>query len=287
MTVEHADLEILEREECLRLLGEEVVGRLGVVDLGQPLIRPVNFVLDDDVIVFRSAEGSKLSGGLGSEVCFEVDGVDRVARAGWSVVVEGVLEEVTLLSGKTALDHTRAVAAEPWAPGTQAHWLRLAPGRITGRRIRPAGQQATHRNDDALASPRTRVGTLARPVTAIRATASIGDAAQVLRAEDVPCVLVEGEPCLWLSRDDFLEALANGLAPGAPVRSVQGSEPSKVPPATRLVDAAALMLEHSASYVLVIDGEGAPAGFVSIRTALGIALREVEPAAWLVPPPHS
>ena len=84
MTEEHIGVEILEREECLRMLGEQVVGRLGFVDLGQPLILPVNFELDDDVVVFRSAEGTKLRSGLGSEVCFEVDGVDRVARAGWS-----------------------------------------------------------------------------------------------------------------------------------------------------------------------------------------------------------
>ena len=62
--------------------------------------------------------------------------MDRVARAGWSVVIEGVLEEATLLSGRKALDHTRAVATEPWAPGTKAQWLRVVPNNITGRRIR-------------------------------------------------------------------------------------------------------------------------------------------------------
>jgi nitroimidazol reductase NimA-like FMN-containing flavoprotein (pyridoxamine 5'-phosphate oxidase superfamily) len=190
MTEEHAGVEIIEREECLRLLGEQVVGRLGFVDLGQPLILPVNFELDDDVVVFRPAEGTKLRSGLGSEVCFEVDGVDRVARAGWSVVIEGVLEEATLLSGRKALDHTRAVATEPWAPGTKAHWQRVVPSHISGRRIRPDGGQAARRSDhdDPLAGSQTHVGTLARPVTSIPVAASVGDAVQVLRGDGVPCV---------------------------------------------------------------------------------------------------
>ena len=208
-------------------------------------------------------------------MCFEVDGADRVARAGWSVVIEGVLEEATLLGGRRALDHTRAVATEPWAPGTKAHWLRVVPSHISGRRIVPEGGRVAQNDDDdgALVSARTQVGTLARPITAIPAMASIGDAAQVLVGEGVPCGLVEGEPRLWLGRDDLLDALANGLMPGAPVTSVQGGEPIGVSSLTRLVDAAALMLERSVGYVLVLDAEGAPAGFVSIHTALSTVLR--------------
>lgn len=130
------------------------------------------------------------------------------------------------------------------------------------------------------------MGTLARPLTAIPATASVGDAAQVLRGEGNPCGVVEGEPRLWVSRDDLLDALANGVAPDAPVSAVQGSEPIAVSSLTRMVDVAALMLERSAGYVLVIDDGGAPAGFVSIHDALAIALREIEPAAGPVPPRH-
>ena len=44
--------EVLERRECLRLLAGEVVGRVGVVEAGSPLVLPVNFGLDGDIILF-------------------------------------------------------------------------------------------------------------------------------------------------------------------------------------------------------------------------------------------
>ena len=158
------------------------------------------------------------------------------------------------------------MATEPWAPGTKAHWLRVVPSHISGRRIRPDGGQAARRSDhdDPLAGSQTHVGTLARPVTSIPVAASLGDA-QVLR---------------------LLDALATGVAPGAPVTSVRGGEPIGVSSLTRLVYAAALMLERSAGYVLVMDTDRAPVGFVGIDTALAITLGEVEPSGGLAPPPH-
>jgi len=87
MTDEHAGLDVLEREECLRLLGEEVVGRLGFVDLGQPLILPVNFELDGDVVVFRSAESTKLRSGLGSE-CASRSTVSIHSVTYWSLTMK-------------------------------------------------------------------------------------------------------------------------------------------------------------------------------------------------------
>ena len=84
------EIEVLTREECLRLLAAEEVGRIAVVLGRQPLIMPVNYVLDGETIVLRTDPGTKLATGSLERVAFEVDHIDRERQAGWSVLVQGV-----------------------------------------------------------------------------------------------------------------------------------------------------------------------------------------------------
>lgn len=126
--------EKLTTQECLDLLGRHHLGRLAFVDrVGVvPQIIPVNYVLDGDVVVFRTDPGSKLAAAIrGAPVAFEVDGVDEQQRVGWSVVVRGDASEVT---EATELDRLRQGPLVPWAPGAKSHYVRV-PGRVTGRRI--------------------------------------------------------------------------------------------------------------------------------------------------------
>ena len=129
-------LEPLGEDACRALLAGEEVGRLAMVVGGRPAVFPVNFALDGDAIVFRTAPGTKLDNVGRAPVAFEVDGLDRAARTGWSVVVDGRLEEVTRFDAAT-LDRLRSLALYPWADGRRDHWLRLVPSRLTGRRVRP------------------------------------------------------------------------------------------------------------------------------------------------------
>ena len=129
------NLEIISRDECFKLLARGEVGRLGVVDGWRPRIFPVNYVLDGEYIVFRTDEGTKLEAGERNPVCFEIDHIDTEARAGWSVVVDGVLEEVTTLSAPEVVESVHATHVLPWARGPKEHWMRIVPQRITGRRI--------------------------------------------------------------------------------------------------------------------------------------------------------
>lgn len=127
----------IDRDGCLALLAGEVVGRLGVIDGGRPLIFPVNYVLDGTDIVFRTDQGTKLDAGLRSPVSFEVDQVDRVTSAGWSVLVTGRLEEVTPFDAAT-LERVRGLPVDSWADGTRRRWVRLVSDRFSGRRVGPA-----------------------------------------------------------------------------------------------------------------------------------------------------
>ena len=129
------ELEVLPREVCLALLAGEEVGRLAVIDGFQPRIFPVNYAMDGDTIVIRSAAGTKLTFGTRDPVCFEIDHYDRAIREGWSVVVNGSLQEVNSLSSRTLMRDTLRTGVEPWAAGVKDHWLRLETAQMTGRRI--------------------------------------------------------------------------------------------------------------------------------------------------------
>jgi nitroimidazol reductase NimA-like FMN-containing flavoprotein (pyridoxamine 5'-phosphate oxidase superfamily) len=127
-------LALIPRDECIRLLATQHVGRLAVVDGDQPLIFPVNYVADGDHVVIRTAEGSKLDSSKLRRVAFEVDHIDPELREGWSVVVQGIGHEIT-----TALDplseRLRSLTLDSWAGGERGHWIRIDAHHVTGRRL--------------------------------------------------------------------------------------------------------------------------------------------------------
>src|SRR5262245_52003398 len=81
--------------ECLALLATHRFGRIAVVVDGRPVLFPVNYALEGDSVVFRTAPGTKLSGAALGHVAFEIDGVDDATQTGWSVIVQGVGSEIT------------------------------------------------------------------------------------------------------------------------------------------------------------------------------------------------
>jgi len=129
-------VERLAREDCVALLATQEVGRLVAVDDGRPLIFPVNYALDGDAVVFRTASGTKLWASSRAPVAFEVDEIDRGARTGWSVILHGVAQEVTAFDRADVQARVWGLPVEPWAPGEKPVFVRIAPTLITGRRVR-------------------------------------------------------------------------------------------------------------------------------------------------------
>jgi uncharacterized protein len=124
---------LLSVEECHILLGRRHLGRLAFVEGELPLILPVNYVLDDGVVIFRTDAGSKLDAAVrGAPVAFEVDGVDELERTGWSVLARGHAQAVT---DPDQLDRLRQLPLVPWAPGAKPHYVRLEADEVSGRRI--------------------------------------------------------------------------------------------------------------------------------------------------------
>ena len=129
-------LDELTRDECLRLLRTQQIGRLGVVVAGYPLIFPLNYGLDGDVVVIRTVAGQKLAAAQGTNVTFEVDEFDPVHLSGWSVMIRGTAEEVTSRHGAQTRERTEPVGPTPWPSGEHPHIVRIIPRAVTGRRIR-------------------------------------------------------------------------------------------------------------------------------------------------------
>ena len=119
------------RQECLDLLADQEVGRLAVVLGRQPLVFPVNYVLDGDTIVFRTDPGTKLAAASFEHVAVEVDCIDH--RRSWSVLVQGVGHHVTPDFARVRT--SRDLGDRLWAPGDKEHWVRVIPREITGRRL--------------------------------------------------------------------------------------------------------------------------------------------------------
>jgi nitroimidazol reductase NimA-like FMN-containing flavoprotein (pyridoxamine 5'-phosphate oxidase superfamily) len=132
----------LSREECLALLGANSFGRLAVnAGEGAPVVRPVNYLFDErsQSVLFRTAPGSKLHAVLRStHATFEIDGVDEGARTGWSVIIQGVTEEVTSPGEIRRLD---GLGSESWAPGEKPHWVQIRAWTVSGRRIGAAPER--------------------------------------------------------------------------------------------------------------------------------------------------
>jgi uncharacterized protein len=123
----------LTKSECFELLARERLGRVAVVDDLGPVVFPVNFIFDRHMVVLRTDEGTKLDAAVrGSRVAFEIDGADPATCTGWSVVVRGEAVEVT---GPAELARLRRLPLHPWAPGAKAHYVRILPAALTGRRI--------------------------------------------------------------------------------------------------------------------------------------------------------
>lgn len=129
----HEGLEDLSAAECRALLASTAVGRLGITSGALPVVLPVNYVLSDQGIVFRTSSGSKLDAAVTNQVvCFEIDGHDPVAHEGWSVVVTGMAR---LLEGA---EHDRAatLALPHWVDDDADHLVAIPMDHVSGRRLR-------------------------------------------------------------------------------------------------------------------------------------------------------
>jgi nitroimidazol reductase NimA-like FMN-containing flavoprotein (pyridoxamine 5'-phosphate oxidase superfamily) len=127
------ELEVLSREECLRLLNTVRVGRLVFTEDALPAVQPVNFRTWRDDVVIRVAGGPKLAAAVHKlVVAFEADELDPDLRTGWSVTVVGHAERITDVDQLVELSGT---FVQPWVAGPRDHFVRIRTEKVTGRRL--------------------------------------------------------------------------------------------------------------------------------------------------------
>jgi nitroimidazol reductase NimA-like FMN-containing flavoprotein (pyridoxamine 5'-phosphate oxidase superfamily) len=125
----------LSHEDCARLLGAGIAGRIAIATPAGPHIVPVNYAVDarsgHESVLIRTTAYSLL-GTYGREelVCFEVDQLDHELERGWSVVVRGrasFVQDETELAEVARLWHPR-----PWASGQRNLVVRIPWTEVTG-----------------------------------------------------------------------------------------------------------------------------------------------------------
>jgi nitroimidazol reductase NimA-like FMN-containing flavoprotein (pyridoxamine 5'-phosphate oxidase superfamily) len=130
---DHAGLEILDPADCLRLMETVPIGRLVFTEGGLPTVRPVNFVVDGETVVFCTADGDKYRAAeRGDVVAFETDSIDAGQQTGWTVTVVGRLSQLT--EAETA-EVSVNLPVRSLVPGGWPHFIRLTIESLRGRRV--------------------------------------------------------------------------------------------------------------------------------------------------------
>ncbi|MEO5854179.1 MAG: pyridoxamine 5'-phosphate oxidase family protein [Nocardioides sp.] len=119
----------LTTQECWELLASRPVGRIAYDDGEGPVVLPVNHLVCDGTIRFRTAPHSTLASHVhGHRVAFQLDDVEEFHTSGWSVLVRGraVLAD---------LDLHGEVELTTWVAGNRQLVVEITPTEVTGRRL--------------------------------------------------------------------------------------------------------------------------------------------------------
>ena len=119
----------LSDEQCWERLRTQELGRL-VTRVHDVLdIFPVNYVVDGDSVLFRTAQGSKLFElTINEEVLFEVD--DHTETDAWSVIVRGRAHP---LDTSAEVERADGLGLKPWIPTLKYTYVRVEAASVTGR----------------------------------------------------------------------------------------------------------------------------------------------------------
>ena len=135
-----SELVELSKQECLELLAAAPVGRVIFTDRAMPAAQPVNYLLDGEEIIFRTANGSKLAAATRHAVVgFQVDEIDPRTRTGWSVLGVGEAHQIVHPDRLAELAQRQP---DPWVDDHDAHTISISLQIISGRRLERVRTQA-------------------------------------------------------------------------------------------------------------------------------------------------
>ncbi|MBY6061582.1 pyridoxamine 5'-phosphate oxidase family protein [Microbacterium esteraromaticum] len=132
MTELDAPVASLPDARCWELLRTQELGRL-VTHVGDVVdVFPVNYVVDGEGILIRTAPGTKLLElTVNADVLFEVD--HHTDTEAWSVIMRG---RATALESEADIERAENAGLRPWIPTLKRVFVRIEPTRISGRAFR-------------------------------------------------------------------------------------------------------------------------------------------------------
>jgi len=128
MSYDEDAVRVLTHEECWELLREAEFGRMAFRMSDEIHLVPVNYAVDGETVLFRTAEGDKLLGVvMHPEVVFEIDDWDD--HSAHSVVLRGVARRLEEDEEHRADD----VGLRPWLGTLKYNVVEIQPTAISGR----------------------------------------------------------------------------------------------------------------------------------------------------------
>jgi len=122
---------ILDEDACWSRLATVGLARIAIAIAGDLEVFPVNIVVDDRSIVFRTGEGTKLAAAvIAPQVVVEADHVDSVTARAWSVVVKGRAERLERFAD---IYYAEELPLPTWTSHPKQWFVRVQPTEITGR----------------------------------------------------------------------------------------------------------------------------------------------------------
>jgi len=121
----------LDTNKAWDLLAGQRLGRLAVKsDVGLDIF-PINYAVDGETLVFRTAEGTKLSSLISySLVCFEID--SWTEEVGYSVIIKGHAAPIT---DPAEIARAEALRLKPWVPTVKTIFVRIYVSEISARKF--------------------------------------------------------------------------------------------------------------------------------------------------------
>jgi nitroimidazol reductase NimA-like FMN-containing flavoprotein (pyridoxamine 5'-phosphate oxidase superfamily) len=123
------EVRVFDSDECWRLLEAHALGRLAVRAGDGVDIFPINYLVHNRGIYFRTGPGAKIIDlTRHSNVAFEIDG--QLAHHLWSVVVTG---DANRLASDAEIEESGIQLLAAWHPGEKFNYVRVRPQNVTGR----------------------------------------------------------------------------------------------------------------------------------------------------------
>jgi uncharacterized protein len=119
---------VMAPQECWEMLRANEFGRLAFHLAGEVHLTPINYAVDGETLLFRTAEGSKLLGiEMNGDVAFEIDEFDE--HHARSVIIRGIARHLD-----EAEEHrAENVPLRPWLADPKYDVVEIRPTEISGR----------------------------------------------------------------------------------------------------------------------------------------------------------